>query len=207
VQLVLVRHAEPAESARGRCYGRLDFELSAWGRTQSEQLARQLSAEPVAAVVSSPRRRAIDTARPIAELHGLAVGVVESLRELDFGEIEGRTYDEIAAARPELFAQWMRAPTAVRFPGGESFDSLRRRVADAVCRLRETYDGRLVVAVTHGGVVRAVLVDALGVPVEHTFRLAVDPASLTRIEWVHDVPIVRSLNVVPRQVLVRTAAI
>jgi len=197
VQLILVRHAEPAESARGRCYGRLDLELSDRGRMQSERLATQLSAEPVAAVISSPRLRAFDTARAIAERHGLEVRVVDPLRELDFGELEGCTYDEIAATRPELYAQWMRTPTAVRFPGGESFDDLRRRVAGAVSRLREAYDGRLVLAVTHGGVVRAVLVDALGIPAERIFRLAVDTASLTRIEWIEDVPIVRSVNVGP----------
>jgi broad specificity phosphatase PhoE len=195
VEVVLVRHAQCVDDAAGRCYGRLDIELSDYGRAQSRQLAERLSSEPVAAVVSSPLLRALDTARAIAEPHGLAVSVLDELRELDFGELEGMRYEEVAGSQPDLYGQWMLAPTAVRFPGGESFDDLRRRVSDAVSRLRQTYSGVLVVAVTHGGVIRAVLADALGLPSDRIFRLAVDTASTTRIEWVEGEPIVRSLNV------------
>jgi len=194
VELVLIRHAELTEEARGRCYGRLDVELSDRGRAQSEQVAARLSEEPVAAVVSSPRRRACDTARAIAERHGLSVSVLEELRELDFGELEGHTFDEIASSHPDLYARWMRAPTSVRFPGGEGYADLHARVVDVVSRLRATYAGRLVVAVTHAGVVRAVLAEALGMPHDRIFHLAVDTASLTRLEWLGDMPIVRSFN-------------
>jgi len=189
-----VRHAEPTEEARGRCYGRLDVELSDRGRAQCEQLAARLSQEPVAAVVSSPRLRARDTAWAIAKRHGLAVSVLDELRELDFGELEGRTYDEIASSHPDLYARWMRAPTSVRFPGGEGYSDLHARAVDVVSRLRVTYAGRLVVAVTHAGVVRAVVAEALGMPHEHIFRLAVDSASLTRVEWLEDAPVVRGIN-------------
>jgi alpha-ribazole phosphatase len=195
VEVVLVRHAQCVADAAGRCYGRLDIELSDYGRAQSRQLAERLSSEPVAAVVSSPLLRAFDTARAIAEPHGLAVSLLDELRELDFGELEGMRFEDIARSHPALYAQWMQAPTAVRFPGGESFDDLRRRVADAVSRLLQAYGGRLVVAVTHGGVIRAVLADALGVPSDRIFRLAVDTASRTRIEWVEGEPMVRGLNV------------
>jgi alpha-ribazole phosphatase len=194
VELVLVRHAEPTEDVRGRCYGRLDVELSESGREQCRRLATHLSSEPVAAVVCSPRLRACDTAGAIAEPHGLPVTVLDPLRELDFGELEGRTYDEIAASRPELFARWMTEPTIVRFPGGEGYADLHARAADAVARLRATYDGRIVVAVTHGGVVRAVLAEALGMPHDRIFRLAVDTASITRVLWREGVAIVRCVN-------------
>ena len=191
---MLVRHAEPTETARGRCYGRLDVELSAAGSAQGRRLGARLAGEPVAAVVSSPRRRAVDTAGAIAAPHGLAVDVLDDLRELNFGELEGRTYEEIAESRPELYAQWMEAPTTVRFPGGESYHDLHARVLHAVAGLRESFDGRVVVAVTHGGVVRAVLADALGMPAARIFRIALDTASLTRVEWIEGVPIVRSVN-------------
>lgn len=197
MQLVLVRHAEPTEDVHGRCYGRLDVPLSGRGRAQGRRLAAALSGEPVTAIVSSPRLRARKTAQAIAEPHGLAVAVVEELRELDFGELEGRTYEEIAASRPELFERWMRAPTSVRFPGGESYEDLHARAIDAISLLRASYHSLLVVAVTHAGVVRAVLADALGMPADRVFRLAVDTASITRVEWQQDLPIVRSVNLPP----------
>lgn len=191
---MLVRHAEPTEDARGRCYGRLDIELSESGREQCRRLAAQLSGEPVAAIVCSPRLRARDTADAIAEPHRLPVTVLDQLRELDFGELEGRTYEEIAASRPELYERWMTEPTTLRFPGGEGYADLHARVADAVAQLRATYDDRMVVAVTHGGVVRAVLAEALGMPHDRIFRLAVDTASITRVEWCEGVAVVRSFN-------------
>ncbi|MEX2612473.1 MAG: alpha-ribazole phosphatase [Gaiellaceae bacterium] len=194
MELVLVRHAEPTEDARGSCYGRLDIELSDSGREQCRRLAAHLSGEPVAAIVCSPRLRARDTADAIAEPHRLPVTVLDQLRELDFGEFEGRTYEEIAASRPELYERWMTEPTTLRFPGGEGYADLHARVADAVAQLRATYDGRMVVAVTHGGVVRAVLAEALGMPHDRIFRLAVDTASITRVEWCEGVAVVRSVN-------------
>ena len=194
MRLVLVRHAEAEESALGRCYGRLNVGLSPLGRAQCAALETSLAAEPVAAVVSSPRVRALETAGAIARPHGLDVVVDEGLRELDFGELEGRTYDEIAETLPDLYAAWMTTPTEVRFPGGESYADLKARALVAVERLRSSHDGEAVVAVTHGGVVRAVVSDALGMPAERIFRLAVDPASTTVVEWLDGEPLVRCLN-------------
>ena len=194
MRLVLVRHAEAEESARGRCYGTLDVGLSPLGRAQCAALEASLAEEPVAAVVSSPRVRALETAGAIARPHGLHVVVDEGLRELDFGELEGRTYDEIAGTLPDLYAAWMTTPTEVRFPGGESYADLKRRALAAVERLRSSHDGEAVVAVTHGGVVRAVVSDALGMPAERIFRLAVDPASTSVVEWLDGEPLVRCLN-------------
>lgn len=194
MRLILVRHAETELSARGRCYGSLDVGLSPLGRAQCVALEASLAEEPVAAVVSSPRVRALETAGAIARPHGLEVGVENDLRELDFGDLEGRTYDEIAARLPELYAAWMTTPTKVRFPGGESYADLKARALAAVERLRASHAGAAVVAVTHGGVVRAVVSEALGMPAEHIFRLAVDPASLTVVEWLQGEPLVRCVN-------------
>jgi alpha-ribazole phosphatase len=194
VELVLVRHAEPTDETRGRCYGRLDVPLSENGREQSRRLAERLSMEAVAGVVSSPQGRARETATAIAAAHGLRVAVLEELSELDFGELEGRTYDEIAAAYPELYRRWMTEPTTVSFPGGESHADLAARVRGAVSGLRAAYDGQLVVAVTHGGVIRTVLADALGLPAERMFRIAVEPASIARVAWVEGHALVRTVN-------------
>ena len=136
MRLLLIRHAEPSEDARGRCYGRLDVGLSPHGREQAGELARALAGTRLEAVYSSPRRRAVETA---AALDPSSV-VDERLRELDFGEFEGRTYDEIAASHPEVYRRWMETPTEVRFPGGESYSELRRRVLAAVHDLRGRHD-------------------------------------------------------------------
>lgn len=186
-RLLLIRHGRPVDDARGRCYGRLDVGLSPEGLVEAAALGRALTA---ATVVSSPARRALETAAALGEPE-----VDERLRELDFGELEGRTYEEIERERPELFAAWMRTPTEVRFPGGEGFEDLRRRAAAAATELRARHDGGTVAVVTHGGVVRALLADALGLPSAAIFRLDVGYARVSVVDWFDgDAPVVRLVN-------------
>ncbi|HEY1317953.1 MAG TPA: alpha-ribazole phosphatase [Gaiella sp.] len=194
MRLVLVRHAETEKSARGRCYGSLDVGLSPAGKAQCARLAEALAADRVAAVVSSPRTRALETAQAIAEPHSVEVHVDSDLQELDFGELEGRPYDEIAEEMPDLYAAWMTTPTRVEFPGGESYADLARRARGAVERLRRQRVDGTAVAVTHGGIVRAVLADVLGIPDDRIFRIAVEPASVAIVEWVEDVPTLVALG-------------
>jgi alpha-ribazole phosphatase len=194
-RLLLVRHAEPEEDARGRCYGRLDVGLSAAGLAQATALGAALSALGPMTVVSSPARRALDTASRIGP-----AAVDERLRELDFGELEGRTYAEIERERPELFARWMRTPTEVVFPGGEGFEHLRVRACAAAAALRAEHAGDRVAVVAHGGVVRAIVAEALGLPSRSIFRLDVGHARLSVVDWFDDEPVVRLLNGSPHDV-------
>ncbi len=132
---ILIRHADPAEEARGRCYGTTDIGLSPRGERRARHLANMLRRMPIDAVYTSPSRRAVDTAAALAAAHDLTPVELDDLRELDFGACEGRTYDEIAAEEPELFRTWMLTPTQVRFPGGESYAQL----CAALWRLRASF--------------------------------------------------------------------
>jgi alpha-ribazole phosphatase len=190
--LVLLRHTEPEENAHGRCYGTLDVGLSPAGRAHAKRLAETLSDLSLDAVYTSPRRRAQDTAGPIAASHGLSPTPDERLRELDFGELEGRTYDEIAANLPDLYSAWMSEPTTVRFPGGESYADLRERAVAACEEIRRRHAYALVVS--HGGVVRAVLAECLGMAADAIFRLEQSYGGLSIVEWFDETPIVRLVN-------------
>jgi alpha-ribazole phosphatase len=191
-RLVLLRHAEPEEDARGLCYGTLDVGLSPAGHRQAERLAAELADLSLDAVYCSPRRRAFDTAAPIAESQGVVPMVDEGLRELDFGELEGRSYDEIAASLPELYDAWMKAPTTVHFPGGESYADLRERAVAACERIRRRHAAALVV--THGGVVRAAVAEWLSLRAEAVFRLDQSYGGVTIVDWLEGLPLIRVLN-------------
>jgi broad specificity phosphatase PhoE len=190
--LLLVRHAEPEGDAHGRVYGSLDVGLSDAGRGHALRLAESLGRFDFTAVYTSPRRRALETAEPIAALRRLAPVVEPDLREIDFGALEGRRYDEIERSEPELFRAWMETPTAVRFPGGESFDDLRARALRALDSIRRRQPAAVVV--THGGVVRAGLAAWLEMPSSAIFRIAQDYCCLTVVEWIDETPVVRLVN-------------
>lgn len=193
-RLLLVRHAETDTALRGRCYGRLDVALSAEGRRQAGALAAALADAPLAAVYSSPLARALDTAGPIAAGHGLEPVADDRLREIDFGDLEGLAYDDIRAARPDVFQAWMQTPTSVRFPGGESFGDLRERVLAVVRAVRERHPGEAVAVVAHGGVVRVVLADALGLADGAVFRLDQAYGGVSVVDWLPGAPVVRVVN-------------
>jgi alpha-ribazole phosphatase len=191
-RLILVRHAEPVDDARGRCYGRLDVGLSDAGREHAHRLPTALAHLEVDAVYTSPRVRARETAEPLATARGLRPAIDDGLRELDFGELEGRRYEEIEASDPVLFRAWMETPTRVRFPGGESYADLQLRGLRALDRIRSLHDFALVV--THGGIIRAALAEWLGMPDEAIFRLDQSYCGTTIVDWLDGVPIVRLLN-------------
>lgn len=193
-RVVLVRHAETEESARGRCYGRLDVRLSPRGLREAQALATALAALPLAAVYSSPLARALDTARPLAAARGLEPSVLEALAELDFGEVEGLTYDEIEAERPELFRAWMDDPARVRFPGGESLADLRARVLPALEQIRGRHEREAVAVVAHGGVIRVVLAEVLGLQDGALFRLEHAEGGVSVVDWLDGVSILRAAN-------------
>jgi alpha-ribazole phosphatase len=191
-RLILIRHGEPDEAVRGRSYGALDVPLSAVGREQAQRIARALKEVRIGAVVTSPLRRALETAAPLACAHGLDPVVHEGLRELSFGEVEGLSYVEIERERPELFASWMTDPTDTHFPGGESFADLRERVLSLATEIRTGHESSAVVA--HGGVTRVILAAALGLPDEAIFRLDQPYGAISIVDWVEETPIVRAVN-------------
>jgi alpha-ribazole phosphatase len=193
-RLILIRHAEPVEDARGLCYGSLDFGLSPSGHAHARRIAAafQGAAAEYVAVYASPRRRARETAEPLAGARGLDVVVDDDLREIDFGDFEGRRYEEIEAAEPMLYRAWMDSPTTVRFPGGEGYADVRVRALRAFERIRCAHASAIVV--THGGVIRAGLAAWLGMPAEAIFRLDQSYGGLTVVDWLEGVPLVRVMN-------------
>ena len=177
-----MRHCEPAEDMRGRCYGSLDVGLSDAGRAHARELVARVDGS---VVWTSPRLRARETAAALSnDAH-----VDDDLRELDFGDFEGRAYDEIATSEPEIYRAWMETPTRVRFPGGESWDDLKTRTLRSFARIETD-----VVAVTHGGVIRAALSAWLGIPDEAIFRVDVPYGGVTVVDFIGGTPIVRMVN-------------
>jgi alpha-ribazole phosphatase len=191
-RLIMVRHGEPDEAVRERCYGRLDPGLSAVGREQMRRTWQLLKAQP-SAIYSSPLRRAVESAT-LQAAAAPAVSVDERLREIDFGAFEGLTYREISAEYPHAYADWMARPTEVTFPGGESFAAMAARVQDALEHIRRTHACETVAIVSHGGVNRIALAAALDLHPRSIFRLAQSYAGANVIDYIGDTPLVRVMN-------------
>ena len=192
-RLILLRHGEPDETVHGRCYGRLDPGLSHRGREQMRQAWRLLDDQSPSAVYSSPSRRALESTA-LRSTDTPAAAVDERLREIDFGAFEGLTYDEISTRDPQKYDEWMIRPTDVAFPDGESFATMSTRVREALEQIRWKHSGETVVTLSHGGVNRVALAQALDLDPRRIFRLAQVYACVNVIDYAGGEPVVLVMN-------------
>lgn len=189
---MLVRHGHT--ELDGRICGRTDPALSPLGREQAERAARLVAELRPDAIWASTLVRARQTAQAIAAPHGLQVATDARLCEMDFGEIDGLLPSEIQARWPDAHAAWMRAPTEIAFPGGERWPDFRARVLSATAAIVEAHAGGTVAIVAHGGTLRAILLDALGLPDAHLFRLDQAHGAVSVVDRFRDGAVVRLLN-------------
>jgi ribonuclease H / adenosylcobalamin/alpha-ribazole phosphatase len=181
-RLLLLRHGETALSAERRFSGRGDPELNERGQAQARAAAARLASYGVSAVVSSPLRRARQTALAVAEATGTEVSVEDGFVETDFGQWEGLTFAEIRDRWREDLAAW-RADPDVAPPDGESFTATFARVRLAREKLLATYAGGTVVVVSHVTPIKTLLRQALDAPPHALYRLYLDTASLSTTDW------------------------
>jgi len=178
-RLLLARHGRVVEAHARGFLGRTDAPLGADGRAQAGALAARVRALAPDLCVASPLRRAVETAALAAP--GLEPQIDPDLREIDFGEWEGRTFPEIRASHPAKVDRWAAWEADFAFPGGESLADFLTRVRRAAERLAAEPHGT-VLAVTHGGVIRALVCRLLGLPPRSYVAFDVRLASLTTIK-------------------------
>ena len=159
MQRALVRHGSTDWSGVRMC-GRTDRPLSVHGEREARAAAGHVGSPRWTAVISSPARRARQTATAIADRCGILVEIDDRLGEVDFGQAEGYTFDDLAARWPELAAAVLRGD-AVDWPEGETAVAFEARVRSVWDDLAT--DARDVVVVTHGGTLR-VWLERLGCP-------------------------------------------
>jgi len=151
--ILLARHGETDWNREGRFQGWADPPLNATGRAQAVDLSVQLMAEELAAVYSSPLRRAYETAEVVAASRGLEPVTVDALREVDVGSWSGLSRAEIEQRFPEQYARWLDYGRG--WEDGETYEQMVDRVVEALQELAEARDGERILAVTHGGPMRA----------------------------------------------------
>lgn len=182
-RIYLIRHAPTADNEAGRYPDASDSPLSARGRRAARRLAHRLAEEPLTALVSSPRRRCVETAELLARGRGLSVTIDPALRELDFGAFGGLSFAEASARYPEESAAWAADPGHVAPPDGESFHALQERMAEWFRAGMATRGADEAIAlIGHAGALKALLLYLLGIEPRRAWQIRLDPASLTVLD-------------------------
>jgi len=198
--VILVRHGRTSANASGVLAGRAKgVRLDDVGREQAARAGERLAGIRLARVVTSPLERTRQTATAIARAQSaeLRPCAERGLLECDYGEWQGRPIKELA--RLKLWRTVQQQPSAVTFPGGESMRDMAARAADAVRRhdaevTAEHGDAAVWVAVSHGDVIKSIVGEALGQPLDLFQRIVVDPGSATVIRYAADRPFVLATN-------------
>jgi len=169
-RLLLARHGQTEWHGDNRYVSRTDIGLNETGREQARTLARRAEREKVNLVLSSPLGRALLTAKPAAAACNLEPETDERLRELDFGEWEGRTLAEIREEDPESVRRFEESAEH-GFPGGEPLHEGADRVLKVFACLSRSHAGETVLVVAHNTLLRLALCRMLGVELGHYRRL------------------------------------
>ncbi len=182
--IYLLRHGETEYNAQQRLLGRLDLSLNEKGRGQARRVVDFFRGVDLKAIYCSPLKRCLETAAPVAEAQSLEVEIMEGLMEVDMGEWDGRSIKELFEREGEAVGNWMRNPSSVAIPGGESFDAARERVMAAIGEITSRNPGgEQVLVVSHGGPIRGVLCEALRMDLDSMFRLQIDLASVSAVKY------------------------
>jgi broad specificity phosphatase PhoE len=180
----VVRHGRTAWNASGRFQGHTDIPLDDEGRLQARAVARMLADDSFDVAVASDLARARETAEIVLGDRGVALDLDSRWREMRFGTWEGLAWNEIVERQPELAEHSSTAPRFYTPPGGESFDDVCDRIADALAVLDSRVErGARVLVATHAGPLHALLRVALGRDESEALGVRFSPASTTRIAF------------------------
>lgn len=187
-ELILIRHGQTPGNAAGLLEGWNDDGLTALGEAQADAVARRLAGEygrgGVAALYTSPLRRALQTARVVGKALGRQPVSVDGLREINFGELSDIPMEDLEARHSSLFTRWSdRSDGEFRWPGGERRGDFVRRVTRACDTIlaRHSRSDRRVVAVAHSGTLRICLAHLLPDQLGRWWEYGLDNCGLTRV--------------------------
>jgi alpha-ribazole phosphatase len=193
-RLLLVRHGEIEQKNSNSYWGHSDIDLSDTGLRQAELLRDRLNTEKIDFLYSSDLKRAYKTAQIITEKHDIPTITCTELREIDFGNIEGLTFNDINRLYPEVARMWIEQDHELAYPGGESLAEFDERVQLFKKRLDGYTEKQTILIVSHSGVLSTLICQFLLLQPWQRWQFRFDLASLTIVETYPEGAILSLLN-------------
>ena len=184
--LIFIRHGRTTWNEEGRFQGHLNSDLNEVGLQQAAALGKRFAHKTFAHVYSSDLGRAYQTAQALTESHELSIEKDPALRERCMGVFQGCTSSEITAAHSESWRLFLERDPDYRMPDGESINDVLMRAHGFLERVRQKHEGQCVAAVTHGGWIRVLMKDLLGLDQRRVAPFKVFNTSVHHLRWVED---------------------
>ena len=193
--IYFLRHGETTSSQTGGYCGTLDPDLTPEGFQMAEDFAEAYKSLPWAAVFSSPLRRAVATAKPLCRAAGISMQLKEGLREIAYGQWEGKTPGEVNREFHDAYVRWLTDPGWNAPTGGERGIDIARRSSLVIEEIEKTHTTGNVLVVSHKATTRIMLCALLGIDVgRFRDRLNMPVASISIIEMAEHGPLLHSMG-------------
>lgn len=196
-KVLLIRHGQTEHSSRPQFRGRADLALSDAGVAQARATSKRISSTSAwkpSAVYSSPLRRCAVTAQIISAPFGLAVQLVDGLNDIDYGEWQGLTQNEVKTRWPEQFEAWSHAPHLANIPSGEMLRAVMARASGALRDILRRHPNETVVLVGHNSVNRTILLHALELHLSRYRCLRHDVCGISELDFLGGRFSIRRIN-------------
>jgi broad specificity phosphatase PhoE len=183
LKFFLVRHGETEWNKLGKFQGQVDIPLNQRGLAQAQAMAAAAVNWRPTGIYASPLSRTTQVAEAIAQRVGLQVQSDPRLKELDLGELDGITNEEMRRDWGGVYEAWRDNPGDVSMPGGESLAQVQGRAWEAMMDMESCHgDEDALVVVSHNFTIKTIVAQLLGVPWSHFHNMALSLGSLTVIE-------------------------
>jgi alpha-ribazole phosphatase/probable phosphoglycerate mutase len=194
-RVYLIRHGQINGYENFPVYGHTEVDLTEIGILQMQQVAERLRFAEIGAIYSSDLERSASGARMIARYHDVPLRFLSELKEIYFGDWEGRTMAEIRSDFPKELAKRQADLVNYQPPGdGESIGRFSKRIMKIYERILSEQKDNDIVIVAHGAVNRVILCEALGLDIVHMFNIQQDYGCLNIIDYFTDSRVVRLVN-------------
>jgi broad specificity phosphatase PhoE len=193
-EIYLVRHGQTEWNAQLIFRGRKDIPLNEVGHKQARALAGALKDRNIDAIYTSPLRRALETAQPVATLFDLEAVPVQGLIDINYGEWEGVSHDEIKRRYTHQYAQWEKRPELVQFPQGETLDAVKERAFGALTDIARKNPARSVLIISHRVINKVLLCALLGISNAHFWEIRQDTGCINIMDYSRDRFVLCAMN-------------
>ncbi|WP_378956287.1 histidine phosphatase family protein [Pelosinus sp. sgz500959] len=193
-KVILVRHGQTQWNLDMKYQGHCDIELTEKGVEQAMLAAQRLAGENISALYASDLSRALKTAECIGAKHNLPVTAVPELREINFGEWEGLTFESINSQSKDERSKLFTHPDEIIIPGGETFRQVKERAINAITKLVAQHPDQTIVIVSHGATIRTVLCAVLNIHLNHLWKIKQDNTAINVLEYYDENVMVSLVN-------------
>ena len=193
--IYFLRHGETTASQTGGYCGTLDPDLTPAGYQMAEDFANAYKSLPWVAVFSSPLRRTVATAEPLCEAAGIRMQLKEGLKEIAFGQWEGKTPEEINREFHDDYVRWLTDPGWNAPTGGQKGIDIARRSSLVIEEIEKTYTTGNVIVVSHKATIRIMLCSLLGIDVgRFRDRIGMPVGSISIVEMAVHGPLLHKMG-------------